>query len=173
MKVIFLDIDGVLNTYSTRTTVAGYNFVEDHLIQMLKQLVERTGAKLVLSSTWREGWDMLVHPEDFPCVCQEDVRLYEALVEKLREYDLELIDYTPIFGVRGQEIDRWLQNSAPEPVEAYVILDDMDGRFLRPHSRYLVQTGMSEGLSQRHVDKAIKILCSQCTTNSEEESDDG
>ncbi len=163
MKVIFLDIDGVLNTYDTRKTVAGYNFVEDNLVQMLKQLVARTGAKLVLSSTWREGWAMIEHPEEFPKVSQADIRLFEALREKLQEYGMELTDYTPIFGTRGQEIDYWLQHGAQEPVEAFVILDDMSGRELRPHSRYLVQTGMSSGLMQHHIEKAVAILNAEDT----------
>ncbi len=136
----------------------GYTFVEDELVRMLKQLVARTGAKLVLSSTWRQGWIMREDPEEFPWVCQADIRLFEALVAKLQEYDLELIDYTPIFGTRGQEIDWWIRNKAPEPVESFVILDDMDERYFRPHSKRLVQTTMSRGLSQRHVEQAVTIL---------------
>ncbi len=154
----------MLNTYSTKHTVAGYTFVEDELVRMLKQLVARTGAKMVLSSTWREGWLMMEHPEEFPEVCQADIRLFEALREKLQEYGMELIGCTPIFGPRGEGIDHWLQHSAPAPVEAFVILDDMSGRELRPHSRFLVQMGMNEGLSQRHVERAVAILeaCRSC-----------
>ncbi len=42
MKVIFLDIDGVLNTYYTKKEVAGYTFVEDEKVALLQDLVQRT-----------------------------------------------------------------------------------------------------------------------------------
>ncbi len=158
MKVIFLDIDGVLNTYYCKITVAGYSFVDDDKVALLKELVTATGAQIVLTSTWREGWDMQVHPEQYSKISNDDIRLFEALKEKLKEYDMGLLDYTPIFGERGAEIDGWLNAWQGDPIECFVILDDMSGKYLRPYSRYLVQTGMTEGLTQKHVENAIKIL---------------
>ena len=109
MKVIFLDIDGVLNNTSTEETFEDYYFVEDEKVELLKQLVTRTNAKLVLSSTWREGWYAREHIENPSKSFQSAIRLFEALEKKLSEYDLELLSYTEDFGTRGQEIDLWLK----------------------------------------------------------------
>ena len=54
MKVIFLDIDGVLNCgTTTELTKTGDRFVENKFIERLKKIVDETGAKVVLSSDWR------------------------------------------------------------------------------------------------------------------------
>ena len=49
-KVIFLDVDGVLN--SSRTLHEDIS-LEDDLILNLKELVDKTKAKIILSSSWR------------------------------------------------------------------------------------------------------------------------
>jgi predicted mannosyl-3-phosphoglycerate phosphatase (HAD superfamily) len=52
MKIIFLDIDGVLNNYNTLGE--GLNW-ESNAVKILKRIIKETGAKVVLSSTWRRG----------------------------------------------------------------------------------------------------------------------
>src|SRR3954466_5115815 len=53
MKVIFLDIDGVLNCKTTSNPRKFPYIVDPKLLKRLKRLLEQTGAKVVLSSTWR------------------------------------------------------------------------------------------------------------------------
>jgi hypothetical protein len=53
MKVIFLDIDGVLNCKKTPNPRKFPYVVDRKLLRRLKRLLDRTGAKAVLSSTWR------------------------------------------------------------------------------------------------------------------------
>lgn len=53
MKIIFLDIDGVLNTNSDRN-------ISDEKLIFLSELVSKTGAEIVLSSSWRNWWN---HPK--------------------------------------------------------------------------------------------------------------
>src|SRR3979411_2088839 len=53
MKVIFLDIDGVLNCDKTPNPRKFPYVVDQTLLARFKTLVGRTGAKVVLSSTWR------------------------------------------------------------------------------------------------------------------------
>ena len=50
MKVIFLDIDGVLNTNSDRE-------ISNDKLKLLSGLVFKTGAEVVLSSSWRNWWN--------------------------------------------------------------------------------------------------------------------
>lgn len=158
MKLIFLDVDGVLNSLSTKTEIEGYTFVSDNLIALLKQIVDATDAKIVLSSTWRRGWYCKEHVPNPDDVDLRDIRMFEALRDKLHDFGIELMSYTDDFGPRGQEIDAWVKAWDGEPIESFVILDDLGGREMKPHSRYLVQTGMSVGLTMKHVARAIKLL---------------
>lgn len=162
MKVIFLDIDGVLNCMHCKTKIDGFNFIMDEKIELLKQLVERTGAKIVLSSTWRFGWAYMEAPGEKDAFQQREIRHFLALKEKLHEFGLELMDYTPVINEgmnhRGEEIAQWLKEWEGEPIESFVILDDLNGKYLRPYSDKLARTPIRKGLEQRHVDLAVKIL---------------
>ena len=169
MKVIFLDIDGILNNDFTRETCEGFTFVEDGKVLLLKELIDQTGAKVVLSSTWRRGWECKERVKEPTPSDWIDIRLFDALDEKLREHGVELLSYTEDFGQRGEEIDLWLRQWTGEPIESFVILDDMGGAEMRPHSRYLVQTGFREGLLPKHVRKAVEML-NATTTPAEKDS---
>lgn len=158
MKLIFLDVDGVLNSLSTKTEIEGYTFVSDNLIALLKQIVDATDAKIVLSSTWRRGWYCKEHVPNPDDVDLRDIRMFEALRDKLHDFGIELMSYTDDFGPRGQEIDAWLKVWTGEPIESYIILDDMGGAEMRPHSRYLVQTSIGGGMNAKHAARAIKLL---------------
>ena len=155
MKVIFLDIDGVLNSFSCKTFINKHYFVMDEKIQLLKQLVDETEAKIVLSSSWRMGW--VDHENNEDSIDRED---YLALIEKLKEFDIELYDYTPInvphVKTRGEEIDMWLKKH--DDVQSFVILDDMYNSNFKPHTAKLIQTSMEKGLLPKHIKKAKQIL---------------
>ena len=136
MKVVFLDIDGVLNDAVTTAELWDDKPKKDHL-DCLKAIIDATNAKIVLSSTWRL----------FPSA-RNDVK------NALRNVGLEFIDKTKELRDRASEIQEWL-NRHPE-VEKFVILDDeeISGKF--PDN--LVQTTFYRGLLPEHVEKAIKIL---------------
>lgn len=155
MKVIFLDVDGVLNNTHTRETVEDYIFVSDDKILLLKQLIDKTDAKIVLSSSWRKGWRF---KENNPHCANEDVRLFNALEFKLKEYGIELMSYTKHLWHRGKEIADWLEKWDGETIESFVILDDMNEEDLLPHSKRLVQTNISEGLTENHINQVIQML---------------
>ena len=56
-KVIFLDIDGVLNQDN------GGPKIEECYVKLLAHIVEETGAELILSSSWRGAYASHVNPE--------------------------------------------------------------------------------------------------------------
>lgn len=89
MKVIFLDFDGVLVTVHDRYT-AGSPFC----VFNLNRIIEATGAKIVVSSSWRILFEM------------------EELTRFLKEWGVqgEVIGKTPVNhdGERGDEIQAWL-----------------------------------------------------------------
>lgn len=106
MKVLFLDIDGVLNNNHTLERFEGALGIDPAMVKSLKFILYQTKAKVVLSSTWR------LYPSA------------KAEVERvLAPY--EVIDVTPDnngLTSRGTEIQQWL-DAHPE-VERYAILDD-------------------------------------------------
>lgn len=60
MKIIFLDIDGVLNNQvdEERSVIKidhPDDFISERCVTLLNELIENTGAKVVVSSTWRIG----------------------------------------------------------------------------------------------------------------------
>lgn len=62
MKVIFLDIDGVLNSndwYVKTRGVGGYNGgdIDPECIELINDLIDATGAKIIMSSSWRSDYE--------------------------------------------------------------------------------------------------------------------
>ena len=145
--VVFLDVDGVLNSIHTiRVTANNYTFVDEKHILRLKRILDETGAVVVLSSDWKDG---MVDPET-----RSDL---EELRDELLRYGIEITDYTPddtLFRCRGTEIEMWLQ-SHPE-VSRFVILDDRAD--IDPNKDRWVQTYYTEGLTDENADDAIRIL---------------
>ncbi len=151
MKVIFLDIDGVLNEDTTPTrTRSRLIFIDQDKLLLLKRIVDATGAKIVLSSTWRYGRDDARYSGDF-------LELQEAF----QKVGLDFYSYTPedVFGIRrGMEIKAWL-GLHPE-VNRFIILDDelfdFEERGLLPR---LIKTEFGDGgLTEVHVKEAIEML---------------
>ena len=80
MKVIFLDIDGVLNHEYCKALLHGIYFVEDEKVLLLKELINATAAKVVLTSTWRMGWHDIDEEKN-----TQNAKDFLALKEKLAE----------------------------------------------------------------------------------------
>jgi len=55
MNAIFLDVDGVLNCRSEGPVINSVYDICPRRLDMLRQIVEQTGAVIVVSSTWRFG----------------------------------------------------------------------------------------------------------------------
>lgn len=154
MKVIFLDIDGVLNShaYDRRRDRNARSYIDESRMPLVKEIVEATEARIVLSSSWRAHWDR----QKFLC---DEHGLYVDKV--LKKFGLSIFDKTPdlgIFASRQDEINKWL-NDTSENIESFVIIDDYADE-LDTLSEYLVTTDpvLRLGLEQEHVKRAIEIL---------------
>lgn len=150
MKIIFLDIDGVVNRWDTKerapSKVIG---VEQCLIALIKQIVDATGAKIVLSSTWRKDWAFnLMNGKD-----------WFYLRDEFAKQDLHFFDYTPSHkdSNRGREIREWLE-STDYDIISYVIIDDEIFDIRDLHKGHMVKTSFNDGITKGGVDMAIKIL---------------
>lgn len=141
MKVIFLDVDGVLNSaqdgYSIRLRT-------DSHLKLLQRIVRETGAKIVLSSSWRIGF----------------TPASKNLLARFREYGLELMDCTPELSgaCRGDEIRKWLEEFETEyDVERFAILDD-EADMAEFAETNLIQTDTNAGLQKADAVRCIKLL---------------
>ena len=147
-KVIFLDIDGVLNVYCEDRDEYGCTF-HQHLVENLEMIIRKTGAKIVISSTWRLSGLIIM----------------KEMWEK-RNLPGEVIDITPFHEdrVRGNEIQEWINQYNPTN---YVIIDD-DSDILSSQTDNFVRTSnnpdhidcvdVGYGLTKNCAEQAIKIL---------------
>lgn len=106
MKVIFLDVDGVLNN-STLLYHYGLDYIDAEMTELVASLVKSTGAKVVLSSSWR----LHSHSE-------------KTVRDFLADYGVEIMDVTPHLPRKRRclEISRWLADHLE--VTYYAIIDD-------------------------------------------------
>jgi hypothetical protein len=153
MKVIFLDIDGVLNTHKTTRRLDCCNeftFVDTRKVLRLREIIERTGAKLVLSSTWRFG-------AMSGAFFLEREALRELVAEFRRLRCPKWVDITPwLPGCKRQkEIYAWLALH-PE-VDEFIIIDDV-GEELTWFWDRLVLTDPRVGLNKERMEFAIQLL---------------
>lgn len=151
MKVIFLDVDGVLNSTDSEDVFHGFIGIDYAGVRLLKEIVSATGAEIVLVSTWKLSWEK-------DNKSRQDI-LGSYLDERLAEEDLVIIDKTGGYMTeRGHGIVDWLSE---HQVESWVVLDDeifndYEECGIMPH---LVKTNFYDGgLKEKHVELAIKLL---------------
>ena len=153
MKIIFLDIDGVLNYSGCKArSPSGCIGIEHDKLQLLKQIVDATGAKIVLTSTWKTEWFPTNHIEDLSA----DARY---LIKQLSNVRLGILDKTidTAWAKRGEGILNYLKDCY---CEAYVILDDERFDFfeLGLDKNFVKTNFFNGGLNTVSVERAIKIL---------------
>ena len=157
-KVIFLDVDGVLNCRSTKDKCGAYRGIDDKKVSLLKEIVDATGAIIVLISSWKEWWTN--NPRYKPK--QDEMATY--LDEKLAKQGLVIRDKTRDGNPfkRGKGILRFIerQKEIGIDIRKYVILDDEIFDYLEAKmSRHLIRTNFEQnGLEKKHVRKAIEKL---------------
>lgn len=149
MNIIFLDIDGVLNSRrklievykKTHRPHSGFNYpFDEKCLINLQTLVKLTNSKIVITSTWRK---------------EQEGR--ETLLKALKDYNIEqeVIGYTPVLNsTRGEEIKEYLKQFVEIP--NFIIIDD-DSDMEELIDR-LVLTNGQVGLTQENIDKGISLL---------------
>ena len=150
MKVIFLDIDGVLNHYywyRKRKDKSNVSYplseFDPKSVSYLNNITDTTGAKIIVSSSWR---------------------FYKDIINMLRAAGVtgEIIGCTPdlsnTYGslCRGKEIDAVLNKHTD--IERYIIIDD-DTDMDEHQLPYFIKTNANgSGLNKTVMNKSIKIL---------------
>lgn len=173
IKVVFLDIDGVLlGNSNAHDNFDMYRKKHDFLVQKLgsdldkvkpcdvgaalrfstravqnlRALLQQNNAKIVISSNWR----------DFDNKLKSQQRL--KLIFRLWDLDEFIIDETPrLRGSRGLEIRKWL-DTTDFKIESFVILDDVDSGLSEMFPTEFVHTADTYFFSDSHLEKAQGIL---------------
>lgn len=150
MKVIFLDVDGVLNSkdWLENNRVMGENNVNPEKVKLLAEIIKNTNATVVLSSTWRY---IPEHP------------MFAYLTDILGQNGIKIHSFTPkLDGDRPKEIKLWIENQSEEI--RFISLDDDFSE--DDYKKYgiedcLIKTsfyGENGGLQRNHVKNAIQLL---------------
>ena len=162
IKVIFLDIDGVLNVYGTEHDEFGQIF-HDHFVENLRTIINETSAKIVISSTWRfAGLQRMKDLWKFRNLPGEVIDITIDCHDLIKEGRFKNYDDVE----RGHEIQDWVDDNNHR-IEQYVILDD-DNDFLPSQRLNFVRTAnninhpdaidIGYGLTKICAEKAIRIL---------------
>lgn len=144
MKILFLDVDGVINT-SKLIKEFGCDYIDDDLVKIINFIVQKTNCKIVLSSTWR--------------IKEKDKKVVDSAFSK---YGVKIYDCTPLIESsieiieRKLEIKKWLEN---KKVEKFAIVDDWKDADIG-HSFFL--TSEKDGIT---YDLAQKIIYHLNSTN--------
>lgn len=163
-KIVFLDIDGVLNSYKFMRDTdpkvwnrGGPYMMQPDLVERLGRFLELSGARVVLSSAWRHYYT------------DEQIESFLSY----HDLDIEILDRTPVLdqwpkvmgiyvdpgesrtGTRGEEIQKWLSEN---PVDSFVIFDDNDHGISDLFADRFCQTDEMVGLSDSDCERAIEIL---------------
>jgi hypothetical protein len=134
MSVIFLDVDGVLNT--------DHVGMDERLVSNLARIIEATGARIVVSSNWRYGG---IGPgSDF------EISMRHNGGEKLMS---AVVDRTGVMETREEEILTWVEEHG---VKNWVAIDDLA---LDLPPEHFVRT-FRTGLVSAKADEAIAKLSS-------------
>ena len=148
MKIIFLDIDGVLNSNQwlrhridvlKRDRIYNGDFPKG-TVNELNYLIEKYDFKIVISSSWRE----------------------QKTIEELKHHFInegiksEIIGSTPILrNTRGNEIQKWLDETQFN-IESYIILDDNNDMELLSENLVLIDS--DTGLNANYRDQIMRII---------------
>ena len=147
MKVIFLDFDGVLNSRNfVRDNFSGGVIIDPSRLELIKFIVDKTNAKIVLTTSWREHWEK----EGGNIICEEINNFFA-------DFDLEIFDKTPDLEDRESEIEAWLVQ-CDEDIESFVVLYDMflSSDLLKDH--FVLTSNLRNGIDEDDALKAIEIL---------------
>ncbi len=154
--VIFLDVDGVLNTHDG--WAAGHNGItslDPGPVARLNQLCQMTRAYIVVSSTWRGG------PYRGPEGCRAKLRrlgVTGAFHPQWRTRKRAPDEWSYESRGRGRQIRDWLL-AHPE-VTSWCILDD-DSDMLPEQMPRFIQTRHKDGIQDAHVLRALALLADE------------
>lgn len=150
VKVLFLDIDGVLATFSWMRSIGALwdcdpiEQLDPVLGARLERVLQRTGAVIVVSSSWR-------------CDDNSPPDVIESILRLRGVPSAVVVGATPdpwAGSCTGYEIQRWLDGH-PEVTRFAIVDDENTMLHLAPR---LVKTTLEHGLLDEHVERLVELL---------------
>lgn len=161
-KVVFLDIDGVLNSNfwneNHQREISDGTLIDESKIKLLCKLIEKTEAEIILHSGWKYWFDSNLKP------LRKETENLRILFEKeglaiagvTPDHATEEIRKTKKFSlVKADEILAWLKQH--EEIDRWVVLDDLDLHNAEI-AKHQVKTDQTVGLTIEDVKEAERIL---------------
>lgn len=146
MKILFLDVDGVLNSaqwFASQDKTKDTWTVDPKAVKRITRLCAETDTKIVLSSTWRK---------------------YDTCLQVLANAGLFIYEHTPLLphdAHRGGEIEQWLYQHMEEVRKFAIVDDDTDageGEYMGVSLKnFYVRTHWKFGLYGKH-ERLLKEL---------------
>lgn len=161
MKIIFLDIDGVLATGGREGTINRHVEVEGHrfnpfygpAVEQLNRVIRETEAEIVVSSSWRcdgHRWDALL----FHFTGQG---IEKRPIDRTPDGSSKFNGDIWVSCQRGDEIKAWLDAHAS--IDGFVAIDDdRDMDSIKDNFVWVEQGMFNGGFGPKHADQAIAIL---------------
>jgi hypothetical protein len=160
MKVLFLDIDGVLNSHDFDPEAMCGPIHRDKVAR-LNRVLKATGAYIVLSSAWRyivhrrecdiRGMEWLLRSHGLIAGRLLGITRPDEMMPKVWNGDITV---WPVENERGRQISDWLQSHIHL---TYAVVDDMDLGITEAGHR-LVKTDGAAGMTDKDADELIRLL---------------
>jgi hypothetical protein len=139
MRIFFLDIDGVLNN-CTATGVFAEDSTDIYCIAVLNEALRRTGAKIVIISSWKDNFDF---------------QLIRDLLYQRGVLEESIISATERDIPKEEGIKNFLAHSQ---VEEFIIIDDNLDLQDQVLKNFCVRTNSHEGLVPEDLDRITSLF---------------
>lgn len=147
LKVLFLDIDGVVLSGEDWGIGKGARYLPPAKIALVKEVCDRAGAVIVISSTWRSDEDLPAQLAHVGLTClHPDWRT---------DQEWRAPNGLLMGELRGNQIQRWL-DAHPE-VGGYAIVDD-DSDMLSSQMDHFVHSSFETGITRELADDLVRVL---------------
>lgn len=168
MNYIFLDIDGVMNNkedwlWKVQNDMEQFKVHRmfcDATWGMLANVCQLTGAKVILSSSWRlnlvEIREEGCKPQFKPCAYNDYHSM--KLLEYFDYYGIELVGLTTRhYDCRGKQIIEYVSRNFTSE-DKWVVLDDEDTDMCNIPKEQIIKTEFETGLLQEHCERIVKYF---------------
>jgi hypothetical protein len=157
MKVLFLDIDGVLNSQEFLRNNKSEP-IDRKNVTVLKNVIDKTGAVIVMSSAWRLWFDENMMPIE-----GDSQYLYDILSEfgirifaKTPDFSTEEIRVKKTFShVKAKEILAWLNENYN--IDKYAVIDDLD-LINEEVNAHLIRINGQVGITEEDAIRVINMV---------------
>ena len=161
-RVVFLDIDGVLNSdlwnENHQREISDGTLIDESKVKMLCKLIKDTDAQIILHSGWKYWFDSDLKPlrreaENLRILVEKEGLVISGMTPDLATAEIKKSKKFSL--VKAGEILAWLKQH--NDVDSWVVLDDLD-LYSAEIEMHQVKTDRRIGLTIEDVEKAKRML---------------